>query len=323
MADPTDCAWHDVGNGCHAYVQRDGGWGWSNAGLVVGDGVSLLVDTLFDNRLTAAMLQAAAPVTAGAPLATLVNTHANGDHHFGNAVAAPVGGPVEVVASAACAAEMTELGPDLLASLNADPTEVGELFRSFFGEFHFDEVELRLPDRTFSDRLRVDVGGRTVELVELGPAHTQGDVVVHVPDASTVFTGDLLFHGGTPIVWAGPLSNWVAACDAIVAMAPETVVPGHGQLATLDAVRSAREYLVWVEASATEAHAAGVDPWDAAQQLARELGTTPGRFDQWGEFGRLAVNVEAVYRELDPAAQGSDVVTLFQHMAAIEGTLPG
>ena len=138
-----------------------------------------------------------------------------------------------------------------------------------------------------------------------------------------MFTGDLLFHGGTPIVWAGPLSNWVAACDAIVAMAPETVVPGHGQLATLDAVQSAREYLVWVEASATQAHAAGIDPWDAAQQLARELGSTPGRFDQWGEFGRLAVNVEAVYRELDPAAHGSDVVTLFQHMAAIEGTLPG
>ena len=322
MADPTDCAWHDVGNGCHAYVQRDGGWGWSNAGLVVGDGASLLVDTLFDNRLTAAMLQSAEQVISAAPVATLVNTHANGDHHFGNAVAAPAGGPVEVVASVACAAEMTELGPDLLAALNADTTEVGELFRSFFGEFHFDEVELRLPDRTFSDRLRLDVGGRTVELVELGPAHTQGDVVVHVFDASTVFTGDLLFHGGTPIVWAGPLSNWVAACDAIVEMAPETVVPGHGQLATLAAVRDAREYLVWVEASATEAHAAGIDPWDAAQQLARELGSTPARWDLRGEFGRLAVNVEAVYRELDPAATGSDVVTLFQHMAAIEGTLP-
>ena len=79
MADPTDCAWHDVGDGCHAYVQRDGGWGWSNAGLVVGDGASLLVDTLFDNRLTAAMLQAAEPVTDAAPVATLVNKHHAGD----------------------------------------------------------------------------------------------------------------------------------------------------------------------------------------------------------------------------------------------------
>jgi cyclase len=42
------------------------------------------------------------------------------------------------------------------------------------------------------------------------PAHTRGDVIVHVPEARTVFTGDILFVGGTPIVWAGPLSNWIA-----------------------------------------------------------------------------------------------------------------
>ena len=47
---------HEVGDGCFAYLQPDGGWGWSNAGLVVGDGASLLVDTLFDLQLTARML---------------------------------------------------------------------------------------------------------------------------------------------------------------------------------------------------------------------------------------------------------------------------
>ena len=321
MSDPIDGAWNDIGEGCHAYIQRDGGWGWSNAGLIVGDGASLLVDTLFDNRLTAAMLQAAAPLTKQSPLGTVVNTHANGDHHFGNAVAAPHGGSVTVIASAACAEEMTEVGPEVLASLTADPTDVGDMFRALFGEFHFEDVQLRLPDRTFSDRLELVVGGRQVSLVELGPAHTQGDVVVHVPDAATVFTGDLLFNGGTPIVWAGPLSNWVAACDAIIALAPEVVVPGHGPLATLDAVRDAREYLLWVESSATQAHAAGIDPWDAAQQLAGELSGTSGSWDQRGEFGRLAANVEAVYLELDPSAQRSDLVTLFRHMATLEGNL--
>ena len=47
---------HDVGNGCHAYLQPDGGWGWSNAGLIVDGDKSLLVDTLFDLKLTREML---------------------------------------------------------------------------------------------------------------------------------------------------------------------------------------------------------------------------------------------------------------------------
>ena len=75
---------HELGDGCHAYLQPDGGWGWSNAGLVCGDGASLLVDTLFDLRLTAEMLDAMAAPTAGHPIGSLVNTHANGDHCYGN-----------------------------------------------------------------------------------------------------------------------------------------------------------------------------------------------------------------------------------------------
>ena len=55
---------HDAGDGCWAYVQRDGSWGWSNAGLIVGDGTSLLVDTLFDLKLTKEMLDAFAAVSA-------------------------------------------------------------------------------------------------------------------------------------------------------------------------------------------------------------------------------------------------------------------
>ena len=63
---------HDLGDGCFAYLQPDGSWGWSNAGLIVGDGCSLLVDTLFDLRLTGEMLAAMASPTRVAPIATVV-----------------------------------------------------------------------------------------------------------------------------------------------------------------------------------------------------------------------------------------------------------
>jgi len=282
----------EVGDGCLAYLQGDGSWGWSNAGLVVGDGTSLLVDTLFDLNLTQRMLDAMADHTRSAPIDTVVNTHANGDHCFGNQLV----GEAHIVATTAAAAEMAEVPPAMLAALNQAPGEVGELFRSFFGEFEFDGIELREPDRTFDGRLELDVGGRTVELIEVGPAHTAGDSIAVVPDAGVVYTGDILFIGGTPIVWAGPLSNWVDACDLMLGM---------------DVDRA------FVDREAMERHAAGIDAFDAARDIARAIGASED-FARLGEFGRIAVNVEAVYRELDPAHQSPDVVEQFRRMAMIE-----
>jgi cyclase len=298
----------DVADNCHAWLQPDGGWGWSNAGLIVGDGASLLVDTLFDLHLTADMLTAMGPVTAKAPIGTLVNTHANGDHCYGNQLVTGA----EIIGTTAMAHEMHEVPASMLAAINNTPGEVGELFRSFFGAFDFTGIEVTPPTRTFDHELTVTVGGRTVELFELGPAHTSGDAIVHVPDANVVFTGDLLFSRGTPIAWAGPLSNWVAACDRIIELAPTVVVPGHGPVSTLAEVRDCREYLSMIEREATARHASGMSARDAA----RDIGL--GEFADWGEYGRIAVNVETMYRSLDPSFRGSNIVEMFMEMAAIE-----
>ena len=98
---------HEIAEGTHAYLQPDGGWGWSNAGLIVGDGASLLVDTLFDLRITQRMLDHMAPFTASAPIGSVVNTHANGDHCYGNSLVRNA----NIIASAATAHEMTEVPP--------------------------------------------------------------------------------------------------------------------------------------------------------------------------------------------------------------------
>jgi cyclase len=299
---------HELGDGCFAYLQPDGGWGWSNAGLIVGDGVSLLVDTLFDLRLTAEMLAAMEPHTAGAPIATLVNTHANGDHCYGNQLVSGA----EIVASTATAEEMAEVTPELLGGLTAAPGEVGDLFRAVFGPFDFTGITLKGPTRTFDGRLDLDVGGRPVELIEVGPAHTRGDVLVHSPSDRTVFTGDILFIGGTPIVWAGPLANWIAACDLMLGMDLDTVVPGHGPVTDKSGVVQVRDYLSFIESEATARHEAGLSAWDAAQDIAL------GQYGDWGESGRIVVNVEAVYRELDPEYVPAGIVEQFRRMAELE-----
>jgi cyclase len=297
---------------CFAYLQPDGGWGWSNAGLVTDGDRSLLVDTLFDLHLTREMLEAMAPVTAAAPIATLVNTHANGDHCFGNEL---VDG-AEIVASVACAEEMPHTPPQMLATMmeaagRGELGDVGDYLQRCFSPFDFDGITLTLPTRTFEGRLDLTVGNTTVELIEVGPAHTRGDVLAHVPAQRTIFTGDILFIDGTPLVWAGPVSNWIAACDLICGLDVEHVVPGHGPVTDKAGVGRVRDYLAFVEHEARARHAEGMSVEAAAADI--QL----GEFAEWIDRERIAINVDTVYHEIDPEMPRTDVVSLFSMMAKL------
>jgi cyclase len=301
---------HEVGDGLWAYLQPDGGWGWSNAGLIADGQASLLVDTLFDLVLTQQMLDDLRAVSpAAASIGTVVNTHANGDHCYGNQLVAGA----NIVASAASAREMDEVPPAMLAGLMQATDGLGEAgayLRDIFGSFTFEGIEPVAPTTTFDGELEVHVGDRTVHLVELGPAHTRGDVIVHVPDAKVLFTGDLVFHRGHPIVWAGPIAHWIEACDRMLALGAATVVPGHGPLGDRACIDDQRGYLEWLVAEGTPRLTGGMAPLDAARDLAG------GPYDGWGEGERLVVNLTALARDLGMEPP-SDVLTLFGGMAQL------
>jgi glyoxylase-like metal-dependent hydrolase (beta-lactamase superfamily II) len=316
MAVPYTKGLHEVAAGVHAYLQPDGGWGWSNAGLIEGDRATLLVDTLFDLRLTREMLDSMDAVTSARPIRSVVNTHANGDHCYGNQLVA--GDGVEVIASAAAAAEMDETPPAMLAAMvalaDSMPEEVRGFVRRALGPFEFAGIEDVPLTRTFSGTCSIDVDGRSVELYEVGPAHTSGDVLVWLPDARVVFTGDILFIEGTPIVWAGPVSNWIAACERIAALEPDVIVPGHGPLTDLNGVRAVADYLRAVEEGTRSRHASGMAPAAAAWDLHRELSSS--RFGAWRDRERLVVNVETIWTSLEPGYVRPSFPELFARMAA-------
>jgi cyclase len=299
----------EVADGVWAYLQPDGGWGWSNAGLVTDSDRSLLVDTLFDLKLTTEMLEAMRRTTPAAKdIDVLVNTHANGDHWYGNSL---VHG-AEIVASASAAAEMLELPPDRFAELMRAAPDMGEggaFLARMFGPFDFEGIEAAPPNRTFTGQLDLAVGDRRVRLVEVGPAHTGGDVIVHLPDDGVVFTGDILFHGGHPIVWAGPVSNWIAACDRILDLEPDVVVPGHGPLAVPDAVADLKGYFEYLSVEARLRFDLGMSAADAARDI--DLGPYSG----WSEDERVIVNVGCLYREFG-AEMPSDAGSMMADMAA-------
>jgi cyclase len=302
---------HDLGRGAYAWLQPDGSWGWSNAGLVVDGDAALLVDTLFDLRLTREMLDAMrAAVPAAARIGTLVNTHSNGDHTYGNAL---VGG-ADIVATRACAEEMAHDSPQVLADFSRQAPALGPLgdyVLHCFGAFVFDGIAPRLPTRTFEGRLDLAVGRKCVELHQVGPAHTRGDLLVHVPDDGLVFTGDILFVDGTPIVWAGPVGNWIAACDRIVALGAATIVPGHGPITDARGAQAVRAYLVYVRDEARKRFDAGLSVRDAAFDIAL------GDYAAWGDAERIAVNVATLYREFSGEPGASNVVELFALMGEL------
>jgi len=302
---------HELGNGCFAWLQPDGGWGFSNAGLVTDAGASLLVDTLFDLALTREMLDAMRRATPAAErIGTLVNTHANGDHCYGNSLVRDA----EIIASQATAEEMGDVPPAVMEQLLANAEQLGPagaFFRRVFGAFDFRGIEPVLPTRTFARELTLAVGDKTVKLLEVGPAHTRGDVLVHSVEDRIVFTGDILFIEGTPIVWEGPVANWIRACQGIEAMDVDVVVPGHGPISDRGGARRVREYLEFVQGAARERFAAGLSARDAAHDI--DLGA----YADWRDPERIAVNVETVYRELRGGGDPANPLELFGRMAEL------
>ncbi len=299
----------DLGNGCFAYLQPDGGWGFSNSGLVTDGKEALLVDTMFDDAHTRAMLDGFRKASA-AKIGTLVNTHHNGDHCYGNALVEGA----EIVATVGAAEAMKHETPGGLAQfMKAAPGLglTGEYLVHCFGDFDFEHCSTRAPDTTFTGKLTRQVGSKTVELIEVGPAHTGGDALAYVPADKTMFTGDILFIEGHPILWAGPIGNWIAACEMMLGMDIETIVPGHGPLTDKQGVRRVAEYLTYVRDEAKKRYDSGMGALEAARSIALD------DFSGWGDAERIAVNTATLYREFGSKDTPSDPATLFGWMAQI------
>ncbi len=303
----------DIGNDAYAYLQPSGNWGYSNAGLIRDGQETLLVDTLFDERLTSEMLAQLAAVGCKAEaIGLLVNTHANGDHTHGNALVPNA----EIWASEASAKEIAELGPAALAAIKVagakgDLGQAGRYFAEIFEPFDFAGSRGRPPTKTFHGRHTLQVGDKSVHLIEVGPAHTRGDVLVYCPKDKTIFTGDILFIDSTPIMWAGPVENWLRACDLINDLDVDTIVPGHGPITDKVGVRKVAQYLQYVDRESRKRFDAGMSSEDAALDIAL------GDYSSWGDSERIAVNVETCYRGYRKDTAPANPLEMFARMARL------
>jgi cyclase len=299
--EPDEPRTEEVGEGVFAYVQPDGSWWINNTGFLVGGGITVAVDTCATERRTRAFLAAVRAVTPD-PVSVLVNTHQHGDHTNGNSLVPP---GTAIVGHTRCREEMLR-SPIGLAS-------------AVFPGIEWGAVELAPPFVTFDERLDLHVGDVAVELHYIGgPAHTVSDVVVWIPDRRVLFSGDLVFNGGTPFVAMGSVAGSLAAVERLREFGATTIVPGHGGVCGPDGIDAVAGYLRFVAELAAEGKAAGASPLEAA--LAADL----GRYAELLDAERIVGNLHRAYAEIDGAAPGAplDLVQVFGDMIAFNGGQP-
>jgi glyoxylase-like metal-dependent hydrolase (beta-lactamase superfamily II) len=301
-----------VAIGSHAYacIQPDTGFGASNSGLVASGG-GLVVDTLYDLGHTRRMMDLYATVRPDVAR-RVVNTHHNGDHCWGNQLFAEAG--AEIIGHRLCADYFgKDSKPEVFVALAAaeDPPAPFAQLAQDLRDYDFHGITLTPPTTLIDTETDIDLDGLHARLIPVGPAHTPGDVVVHLPDEGILFTGDILFHQCTPIGWEGTFANWIGALRRLEALEPDVVVPGHGPLADVVGLAAMREYLEYVEAEASAAYDAGLTPMEAAARI--ELGP----YAAWTQPERIMFQIDRAYRERQGVAWDAplDVTRLFSEMA--------
>ena len=301
-----------IGAGVYACVQPDTGLGASNSGFV-DHGGGLVVDTLYDLVRTRRLIDLYATVASG-PARRLVNTHHNGDHCWGNQLFAELG--TEIIGHRLCAEFFDrEASPELFVRLSeAEEVPVGlAALVEALRDFDFHDIVLTPPTTLIDGDTVLDLDGFEAHLLYVGPAHTAGDVVVHLPSEGVVFTGDILFQRCTPLGWQGTFANWIAALERLEALEPATVVPGHGPVCGVDGLGDLREYLGYVYGEARVGYDAGLSTLEAARRI--DLGP----YGLWTEPQRLAFQVDRAYREFAGESWDAplDVTKVFTEMAEL------
>ena len=184
-------------------------------GVVAGDDGLLVVDTRTSLQQGRELQEDVRRLTL-LPVRVVVNTHRHSDHCFGNRALrpAPIWGHIR------CAVGLAETGP-------TQQQWLVESFPDLAGEWL--AVVVDPPDRTFQQEARISIGGRMIEMRDLGRGHTDGDIIVSVPDAAVVFAGDLLENGAPPSYGDAFPLDWPDTAAAILPFVTGPVVPGHGE----------------------------------------------------------------------------------------------
>jgi len=250
----------------------------SNAAfLVTPDGV-LVVDTRQHPAHGRDLIERVRKIT-DKPIKWAINTHAHGDHFYGNPAFKAVG--ATIVAHR-----------DTVAGMIKNEELEFKRRQAFFRSMQLDPAEVKtvLPDVTFDSRMTLVLGGRTVEIIYLGPGQNPGDTLVHFPHARALYVGGPFARKNwSNMSFTPSVDGWIALLRKIAAMDVDLFLPGHGDVSTRQDVLDEAKLLADVQTEVKAAIAKGMSREDTVKNL---------RFPQYAQlrnYDRINGFIEALY----------------------------
>ena len=251
--------------------------GGPNAGFFVAGEQVIVIDSLispgFGQQLSGYIRQ----VTDKSPT-YLINTHGHGDHVFGNQIFSP---PATIIAHEKVRETLLSQGEVMVNSF-------AERLSGLVPDIK--DTNVIAPHITYRHHMTLHLDGRTVELIHPGVAHTDGDTMVYLPDDKLLYAGDILFNHIFPPIF-GSSAGWITAIEQIEAMDIDTVVPGHGFIATKKELGDLKRCLIELRSQVKDCFDQGLSAEEATKRVALP-------YLEWPRAERLPLGVQTIYQEL-------------------------
>ena len=319
---------YELADGIYSWMVPNGSWGESNHGLIVGRTQSTLIDTSWDIKLTKSLLERIEPFIHSSPITKVINTHGDGDHCWGNQLFKDR----EIIASTATQQGMYHVKPEMLQLIKKTAAvakhipvprckHFGQWFTHMLGPYDYQDVTITPATTTFNKELTVNCDQHELNLFEMDSSHTDGDTFVYLPKEEILFSGDILFIQGTPVLWAGTPDNWIKALNSIIELNPKIIVPGHGYFTDIDGVKALINYWEYVGHHIEIEFARGLTAVEAAYKIAlsdefKQLG-----YLQWDAAERIVTSATTLYRHCSSTAMGKASIIqqlkMFSHQAEL------
>ena len=244
-----------VSEGIYAAIAKDGGGAFGNAGLIDLGDKTIIFDT-FNTQQAAEDLRNIAVHITNKPVSWVINSHIHSDHTRGNQVFKDC----HIVSSQITLQQMKENHPAKIAEQKADleglkkyiaslvaSTDIQKMNEiSFLKEMEISipDLELVLPQYTFTHEFTIFGTERTARIMTLGGGHSPCDSFLYIPEDEIIFMADLLFVGMHPSFF--PYSNptqWENILEEVNNLAIQKAIPGHGSVGSKKDIMKLKNYI--------------------------------------------------------------------------------
>lgn len=299
----------EIAEGIFAAISTEESGAFSNAGIIDLGDRTIIFDT-FETTLAAEDLRVASEFLTGKQATWVVNSHSHSDHWFGNQVFSQ---EATVIATHSSAELMMEY-PDEVEADKSDPSELKvylqdqisqleheldqnkrQMLRSSIARWKYyleslPELSLRIPNQTFSGKMTFHGSKRSVELIDVGPAHTSSDCYLSIPSEDIAFLGDLGFFKQLPFMADCDPDGWISFLEELKASSLQIIIPGHGPIGGIQDIIYLEKYINLLNSLVKDAIKIGntVD-----EVVGSEL---PEPYRSWSiGSSRMEINIKAMF----------------------------